>query len=225
MRLFLITLFFGFLLAGCSTETAKNGGFDEPAKEPPRTKYRTFVSDEELANRKELAQIEAQKAIELEKIGSSARLKELELQKERELALMQEREKMLALEHEQAMERYTLLGAILLLLLAGAALLWYFDRRRKDKLRAYEDNLKKYFHQKENEARLKIAEKILDTVASRDLNDTQRAKLIEALHGPVAGAGTAAKEEEAKRREEEESPEAILIEPKENATDATGTKT
>jgi len=221
----LIALFFGFLLAGCTAENGKNGGFDEAPKEPPRTKYRTFVSDEELANRKDLAQIEAQKAIELEKIGSSARLRELELQKERELAVMREKERMAALEHEQAMERYTLLGAILLLLLAGASLLWYFDRRRKDKLRAYEDNLKKYFHQKENEARLKIAEKILDTVASRDLSDAQRAKLIEALHGPVAGTREPKEPEPPGERSEEGHQEAILIETKENGNDATGTKT
>ena len=184
-RLFLLILT-AWLVAGCTTQE-KNGGFDvkEPAK-PQRTKYRTFISDEELKTQKELALIEANKSIALQKIDAQTRLKQLELQKEKELELLREKERLLAIEHRQAMERYALIGGILLLLLLGAALLWYFDKRRKDKLRAYEDNLKKYFHQKENEARVRIAEKILDTVASGELGMEQKTRLIEALHGPVA---------------------------------------
>ena len=175
------------MMAGCTVDE-KTGGFDvkEPAK-PARTKYRTFISDEELKTQKELALIEANKSIALSKIDAEARLRQLELEREKELALLREKERLLAIEHQRAMERYMLIGGILLALLAGAALLWYLDRRRKDKLRAYEDNLKKYFHQKENEARVKIAEKILDTVASGELGLEQKTRLIEALHGPVAG--------------------------------------
>ncbi len=204
------------LVAGCTTDNGGSGGFEpkEPAVQG-RMKYRTFVSDEELEAQKELARIEANRSVELEKISSAAKLKQLELQKRAELELIREKERMLKIEHEQAMERYTLLGAIMLLLLAGVALLWYFDRRRKDKLRAYEDNLKKYFHQKENESRVKIAEKILDTVASKDLSGEQRAKLIEALHGTAPKRVTSSPDSE-----ENDTEDAILIETKEESTDA-----
>ncbi len=204
------------LVAGCTTDNSGSGGFEpkEPAVQS-RTKYRTFVSDEELRTQKELALIEANKSVELEKISSAAKLKQLELQKKAELELMREKERLLKIEHEQALERYTLFGAIMLLLLAGGALLWYFDRRRKDKLRAYEDNLKKYFHQKENESRVKIAEKILDTVASKDLSNEQRAKLIEALHGSAPKAVTPPPDSE-----ENDTEDAILIETKEESPDA-----
>ena len=215
-RLFFYLLLIAFA-AGCTADNG-NGGF-ETKEEPQRhSQYRTFVSDEELKTQKELAQIEAKKSVELEKIGAETRLKELELQKERELELMREKEKLLKIEHEQAMQRYIFIGAVLLLLLAGAALLWYFDRRRKDKLRAYEDNLKKYFHQKENEARVKIAEKILDTVASKNLDDRQRAQLIEALHGTSAKS---VKIDEKPDSEEEAAEDAILIETKEEKESGT----
>ncbi len=208
-----LTLFLLILFIGCTTRTDENGGFDVK-DEPKRTKYRTFISDEELRTQKELAKIEAQKSVELQKLSSEARLKELELAKEKELALMREKEKMLKLEHEQAMERYAMIGGFLLLLMIGAALLWYFDRRRKDKLRAYEDNLKKYFHQKENEARVKIAEKILESAASKDLTPQQRTKLIEALQGPVAQSRKREHE-----NEENDAQEAILIEDKKDDDD------
>ncbi|WP_457593835.1 hypothetical protein [Hydrogenimonas sp.] len=218
VRLFLYLVLIIFA-AGCTADNG-SGGFE--TKEPSaqkRTQHRTFVSDEELKTQKALAQIEAKKSVEIEKISSEARLRELELQKQKELELMREKERLLKIEHEQAIERYTLVAAVLLTLLAGAALLWYFDKRRKDKLRAYEDNLKKYFHQKENEARVKIAEKILDTVASKNLDSRQRAQLIEALHGSAPGApksGGAAAEPEEKSEED-----AILIETKEDKESGT----
>ncbi len=215
MGRFFLSLVLALLVAGCTTDNGGSGGFEpKEATGQERTKYRTFISDEELKTQKELALIEANKSVELEKISSAAKLKQLELQKRAELELMREKERLLKIEHEQALERYTLLGAILLLLLAGGALLWYFDRRRKDKLRAYEDNLKKYFHQKENESRVKIAEKILDTVASKDLSSEQRAKLIEALHGTAPKAATPPPESE-----ENDTEDAILIETREENPD------
>ncbi|RUM44779.1 MAG: hypothetical protein DSY46_04775 [Hydrogenimonas sp.] len=215
------------LLAGCTVDQSDTGGFDvkESAQEK-RTKYRTFVSDEELKTQKELAQIEAQKRIELEKISGETRLKQLELEKERELELLREKERLLQIEHEQAMQRYMLIGGILLLLLIGAALLWYFDKRRKDKLRAYEDNLKKYFHQKENEARVKIAEKILDTVASQELSIEQKAKLIDALHGPVANPKPQEDEKTQHLIEDkkDQDDDTIIIEPQDSDDDTKNTK-
>jgi len=215
-----------FFSVGCTVDE-KTMGFETPtSQKPARTKYRTFISDEELKTQKELALIEANKSIALSKIDAEARLRQLELEREKELALLREKERLLAIEHRQAMERYLILGAVALLLLIGAALLWYFDRRRKDKLRAYEDNLQKYFHQKENEARIKIAEKILDTVASGELGLEQKTKLIEALHGPV----TATPPAEEKRGDDPALPpkspededlviEAETDEKEENATD------
>ena len=210
--------FFLLALAGCTADSGKNDGFDSPktAKEHPRrSQYRTFVSDEELKTKKELAQIEAQKEIALQKIGRESELKALALRQKRELALLREKERLLAVEHRQVMQRYLLIGALLLLLLAGGVLLWYFDRRRRDKLRAYEDNLKKYFHQKENEARLKIAEKILDTVASQDLGIEQKSRLIEALHGPMTKKPPSPEEQKPQREFENRTDDAtIVIEPR-----------
>jgi hypothetical protein len=100
------------------------------------------------------------------------------------LALLREKERLLRIEHEQAKERYLIWAGIALMILIGLALLWYFDRRRQDKLIAYRDNLQKYFHHKENETRMKIAEKIIDTVEKQGISAEERVKLIEVLHTP-----------------------------------------
>lgn len=212
MMKLLCYLFFLGIFAGCSVDSSDTNGFDEKETTTKvRTKYRTFVSDEELKTQKELAQIEAKKRIELEKISSETRLKQLELEKEKELALLHKKEKILKIEHQQAMQRYMLIGAILLILLIGTTLLWYFDRRRKDKLRAYEDNLKKYFHQKENEARIKIAEKILDTISSQDLNIEQKAKLIEVLYGPMGSKDSKKNKDDQKLIEDKKENEDVIV--------------
>ncbi len=213
-RLFL-PLLIALLIAGCASDTDKKS---EP-KSGNGIAYTALMDKQDLKSQKEIAEIEAKKSIEIEKISSETRLKHLELEKEKELALMEAKERMLKIEHEQAMQKYMLLGSILILLLSGGATLWYFDKRRKDKLRAYEDSLKKYFHQKENEARVKITEKILETVASKDLGSEQRAKLIEALHSCTSDR----KEDSSPKTEqpkENDAQEAILIETKESDKNA-----
>jgi len=216
VKLFYYFVFIGFF-AGCTVDSSSTDTFstqDQSAKN--RAKYQTFISDKELKTQKELAQIEAQKSIELEKISGETRLKQLELEKEKEVALLREKERLLKIEHQQAMQRYMLIGAILLFFLMGAILLWYLDRRRKDKLRAYEDNLKKYFHQKDNEARIKIAEKILDTVSLQGLNVEQKTKLIEALHAPIASSGIKMSKEKQQLIEDKDDDDTITIELQEN---------
>jgi len=75
-------------------------------------------------------------------------------------------------------QRYMIaLGALLMIIIALFIYL-YFKRRREDKLLAYNDNLDKYFRSKENEARVKIAEKILETISSGNLSPSHEAKLI-----------------------------------------------
>ena len=63
---------------------------------------------------------------------------------------------------------------------------YYFKKRHEDKLRAYHDNLDKYFHQQEMMTKMRIAEKIIDTVASGNLEKEQESELIKALSGNIS---------------------------------------
>jgi len=166
--------------------------------------------EKKIADSKEvqLKKIDAQKEQQLAKIESQTTLAKLEkeqlLQKikleaeaeKEKLLLAQAKEKeaaaakLRALDHQDAMEikRYLLVILFLILVIASYFIYLYFKRKHDDQLRAYQDNLDKYFHQQENMTKMRIAEKIIDTVASGELDKEQQHELIKALRGNIAPA-------------------------------------
>ncbi len=140
-----------------------------------------------LESKKELALIK--KELELEKIQMHAELEKQKIifEKEKAEALftqeMQQRDQMYNME----LKRYLSITLALFLFLVSYFVFYYFKKRREDKLRAYNDNLEKYFHHKENEARVKIAEKMLDTIGSGTLDKNQENQLISAFSGQTEG--------------------------------------
>ena len=200
MKLFSITLLITFLLSGCN--------FGETKEEIAAKKLQEQQAfEEKIANSKEvqLKKIDALKEQELAKIESQTTLAKLEkeqllekikleAQAEKEkllLAQAKERElfeaKLRDLERQDSMEikRYLLLILFVILVIATYFIYLYFKRRHDDKLRAYQDNLDKYFHQQENMTKMRIAEKIIDTVASGKLDKSQESELIKALSGNI----------------------------------------
>ena len=173
----------------------------------------------EAQTQQELAKIEQQK--ELAKMEKDQLLEKLRLQMELEkekVALQEKKEralldkKMAEMEHADSMEikRYLLLILFLMLIIISFFTYHYFKRRHEDKLRAYHDNLDKYFHQQENMTKMRIAEKIIDTVASGKLDKEQEIELIRALGTTNAPATNPALLEEGS----EESETIELIEEK-----------
>ena len=136
----------------------------------------------EINMKKELASIDREKEYELAKLDSKLQMQRLLLEKE--LALEQFKQNNLIRESEQAVsqQRYLLFYATVIIILLAGALYYFMKRRRDDKLRAYNDNLEKYFQNKQNESRVKIAEKIIDTIATGKLNSQQEAQLIQAIN-------------------------------------------
>lgn len=127
------------------------------------------------------AQLENKKSIELAKISSTVeKEKILSLNKQKELDYeLNAKDKDNTLEFQ----KYILIAVIILILLISAGLFIYFNNRRKDKLKAYEDNLDKYFRAKETEAKVQIANKILDTISTGNLSPNVENKLIASLNG------------------------------------------
>jgi len=140
-----------------------------------------------LESKKELAEIE--KAKELEKIRLQSELEKQKIIFEQEKSKVMFEQKMKEYERSDAMElkRYLVLIVALLIIVIGFFTFYYFKKKREDKLLAYNDNLKKYFHQKENDARVKIAEKMLDTISSGKLDKNQENQLISAFSGEANG--------------------------------------
>ena len=153
----------------------------------------TRLDEQYLAyqNREKLAQIEAQK--DIAKINKDRDIETLKLKNELEKEkLIQQKLQAQALllqtkELQEAQDAlnlkvYIIIFIAFIILIASFFTYYYYKRRREDKLRAYNDNLDKYFRAKENEARVKIAEKILDTVASGNLSREHESRLIEVFN-------------------------------------------
>jgi len=147
-------------------------------------------TDKELAileSKKELAKIEKEK--ELEKIRLSAELEKQKiiLDQEKEKAIFEQKMSQKDQLDNMELKRYLVLIFAVLVIVSSFFIFYYFKKRREDKLIAYNDNLKKYFLHKENEARVKIAEKMLDTIASGKLDKEQENQLIGAFRGEANG--------------------------------------
>jgi len=189
MKLILLLLLALFFTACNLTESKE----DIAAKKLEQKK----AFEEKIANTKEiqLKKIDAQKEQELAKINSQTTLATLEkkqLLEKIKLEAQADKEASQAKLHEfqrqdsMEIKRYLLLILFFVLLSASFFIYRYFKQRHEDKLKAYEDNLDKYFHQQENMTKMRIAEKIIDTVASGKLAKEQEGELIKALSGNMS---------------------------------------
>ncbi len=155
----------------------------------------------------ELARINARQALELQKIEQAYKLKELELKKQKELLELQN-QKYLA-EREIALKKQLLIYSLIAftVLLIAILVVLYIYKKRRDKLIAYHDNLEKYFRMKENEAKIAIANKIIDTIAEGKLTPEQEQRLLGVLKGDVKELPKEIEESEAIEAEVEEEEE------------------
>ncbi len=128
-----------------------------------------------------LATIEKEKALELQKLQNEIKAKELDTNSEKELELIKQKIALQESNNTLNFQMYLFAFLALVLSIITFFIFYFFKRKREDELRAYNDNLKKYFYQKENEARMKIASQILDTVAKGNLSKENEQKLINAF--------------------------------------------
>ncbi len=182
-----------FLFTGCEisspfSPSQKELALKEKALQQEQTLKEKKLEQEQSLKQKALdAKIEQDKnALKLKKDLELAKIN-TDLEKEKLVSQNKEKEnnyKLQTLQHTNELEvqKYYILLAGFILLVISIALFVYFYNRRKDKLRAYEDNLEKYFRSKENQAKLEVANKILDTIASGKLTSEQETKLISSMN-------------------------------------------
>jgi hypothetical protein len=144
--------------------------------------YQTKEKLAEIAMREKLAQIDQVKALEEIRLQKKLEKEQLLLAQKQKLEQMRIDSELARAKNELRLKQTIIGMAALLMLIIAFFIYYYFKKRRENKLIAYKDNLEKYFRTKENESRVKIAEKILDTIASGKLAPEHEAKLIEVLN-------------------------------------------
>ncbi len=170
--LFLVLFFF----SGCDL-------FQTQAEKEQKNKHEKIAFEKKVRETKDiqLAMIESKK--ELAKIQKDVEIEKLRLKSKldkQKILLEKEKSKVL---FDQELKRYMMLIFALVVLVSMFLIFYYFKKRHDDKLTAYNDNLKKYFYHKENEARVKIAQELLKTIASGNLDKNQENQLISAFKG------------------------------------------
>ena len=131
-----------------------------------------------LQMQESLAKIEKEKILQLQKMKNEIKEKEFDTNSEKELELIKQKLALQESNNTLSLQIYLLALIGLVVIVIAFFVLYFLKRKREDELRAYNDNLKKYFYIKENESRLKIAQKILDTIAEGDLSSENQKKLI-----------------------------------------------
>ncbi|OQX59861.1 MAG: hypothetical protein B5M52_02035 [Helicobacteraceae bacterium 4484_230] len=148
---------------------------------------------------KEIARINMEKevliqklkgATEVEKAGISKEIAEKQAEAARQKAVI---DKDIAIKHDQTqrqiaqssheMQKWIILVAGLFLLGLIIFIFYNSSRNRKERLKMHKDRLDQELYLKEQEMRVKIAERVLDTIASGKLNPEQENRLIDNMAG------------------------------------------
>jgi len=124
-------------------------------------------------NKKELAEIEHKKALEIENIKKE--IEEKKIQVKKELTLKEQEIKKSSI--TQKSDEISLLSKIILFIfiISLITLIYFLRKRAKDRLKIHEDTLRL----KEKELQVKMAEKMLETLASGNLVAEDGKRMLE----------------------------------------------
>jgi uncharacterized protein HemX len=188
------------LLFGCEDDTQKPYlmGQKPPQSKPvyaapgkPKENAVT-IAKIEAENKKEIAVINMQRDLGLQKIEQESKRHEVDASKE--IALKAQEAQTVQENNDYTIKKSTL---TLLALFAAAvlALAFYFFRKwRQERVEMHRAEIEKELVIKEKELQVKMAEKILDTIASGKLSQEEERRLIETLEKtnrslPYKGSG------------------------------------
>lgn len=186
----MITLLF---LAGCGSDNTQSPYI---MGEKPFPKSKTYAASKPAKNKevtiatieaetqKEIAKINKERDLELKKMEEKTKV--LKLRTNNEMAVKEHNLSTYVQESEYAYKNSTLTIIALGLFAILALALFMFRKRREDKLKMHEDELQKEMYLREKELQVKMAEKILDTIATGKLSEEREQHLLEALDKTTA---------------------------------------
>lgn len=186
IRALLATLALLLLMIGCSEE--RGSAQQQPHLMGQSVPQRTAVPRAEADSAVAVAKIEAQSREEIARIN---RERDLEMQRLQQQTALEKigADKAVALRQSEAQQReadngYTMgitaiAAAALLFTALLAAAVYFLRKRREDRLKMHSDTLEQEMRIKEKELQVRMAEKILDTIASGTLSKEDETRLIE----------------------------------------------
>jgi len=183
-----ILLLLTIAFSGCGNDNRQNPYMmgEKPAQKgkiytvstKPKSSEVTIATIE-AETQKEIAKINKERDLELKKMEEETKL--VELKTTNEMAIKEHNLSTYVQENEFAFKNSTLIIFAFSFLAVMALTFYMFRKRREDKLKMHEDELQKEMYLREKELQVKMAEKILDTIASGKLSEEREQHLLEAL--------------------------------------------
>jgi uncharacterized protein YceK len=174
------------LMSGCGDTTSRQQPYLLGQK--PSTPYAAQMkqrSDKieaakiEAEAQKEIARINKDRDIEVQKLISSTDVAKAGINKEVAIEEAAVKKSALEQEHDYGIKVLWLIGVALLLLFLF--LFYHTGKNRKERLKKHEDELMAKLRLQEQEMKMKMAEKMLDSITSGKLSTEQETRLIEVL--------------------------------------------
>jgi len=145
----------------------------------PKEDHTLAVATIEAQAQKEIALINKSRDLEMKQMEQQTEI--LTLKTQNEMAIKEHNLSTYVQEQAFAFKNSTLWSSIIALAAILGLGLYMFKKRREDKLKMHEDTLQKEVYLREKELQVKMAEKILDTIASGNLSEDKEKYLLEAL--------------------------------------------
>ncbi|UFS62934.1 hypothetical protein LOH54_02135 [Sulfurimonas sp. HSL-3221] len=188
MRGLILALFPLLLLLGCGESNSRQQPYlmGQNPKGPYATPQQLRERSEKIETAKikadadkEIALINKARDIEVQKLISETDVAKAGITKEVAMEEAQTKKIAIEKEHEEATYFVWLIGAALLLLFWF--LFYYTGKNRKERLKIHEDELLYKLRIQEQEMKMKMAEKMLDSITSGKLSPEQENRLIDTL--------------------------------------------
>jgi len=188
LLIFLLNVFVLSFFLGCGNDNRQNPYI---MGEKPFTKAKVYTAsksskDEEITiakieaeTQKEIAKINKDRDLELKKIEEETKL--LKIKSANEMAIKEHNLSTFVQTSEYSYKNSTLFILSFAIIIFASLALYFFKKYRKDKIKMHEEELQKEVYLREKELQVKMAEKILDTIASGKLSDEKEKHLLEAL--------------------------------------------
>ena len=189
MQLFSLLAMAVLIFSGCETTRQKSRIID---REQHKISYAKSILGQksepdpkelkkmELESQKEIAELEMQKAIEVERVR--AEVKKAELQSRKEIALKEAEIKKSRIENEKSSDNWFIILSIIFFSILTILLYRLFREHQRTKLQLHKERMAHEANMKEKELQAQIVQKLIDAAGSGKLTPEQHERLLDSLN-------------------------------------------
>ncbi len=181
-----------WFLGGCGNEYDRTKPYIIGQKPPssqmkkyygnrPDLYHKSVIESEKIRaeKEKEIALINKQRDIALERLKQTVNLQKADIEKV--IAFKKSDMTMVMAERSASMQKNYLILVAVTIVSVMIFLFYFLQKRRRDRLKMHEDTLHKEMYLKDREIQVKMVERILDTLETGALSSEQQTKLVETL--------------------------------------------